>query len=77
MQKLKEPKPTPSGYAAGGLRASDGIRYEVLPTGQIVRRERKPGKAELKRLKKAHRQARLSANGKRKTENRSNSCERD
>ena len=51
-------KRTPCGYPAGGLRASDGTRYEVLPSGQIVRRERKPGKAELKRLKQARRRGR-------------------
>ena len=71
MQKQKESKPTPCGYPAGGLRASDGTRYEVLPSGQIARRERKPGKAELKRLKQARQHERLAENRKRKTENRS------
>jgi hypothetical protein len=48
-------KRTPCGYAAGGLRASDGTRYEVLPSGQIVRMERKMSKAERKRHKKERR----------------------
>lgn len=47
---------TPCGYAVGGLQASDGTRYEVLPTGQIVRQEPKMGKAELKRQKRARRE---------------------
>ena len=52
---MKEPKRTPCGYPAGGLEASDGTRYEVRPSGQIVRREPKMSKAELKRHKKARR----------------------
>jgi len=56
---LKRPKPeklTPCGYPAGGMRASDGTRYVVLPSGQIVRQgPPKLGKAELKRHKKAKR----------------------
>jgi hypothetical protein len=52
---------TKSGYPAGGLRASDGTRYEVLPSGQIVRRERKMGKAERKRHKQERRQKRPQA----------------
>jgi len=51
-------KKTPCGYAAGGLRASDGTRYQVKATGQIVREgPPKMSKAELKRQKKARRQA--------------------
>jgi hypothetical protein len=51
-------KRTPSGYPAGDLRASDGTRYEVKPSGQIVRREAKMTKAELKRQKKDRRRGR-------------------
>jgi hypothetical protein len=50
-----KPKPTPCGYPAGRLRASDGTLYQVAESGQIRRLERKVGKAELKRLKKARR----------------------
>jgi len=49
---------TPCGYPAGPLRAGDGTRYRVLASGQIVRVESKPGKAELKRRKKTRRQER-------------------
>jgi hypothetical protein len=56
--RASEPKRTPCGYPAGGLRASDGTLYKVLPSGQIVRREPKMAKAELKRHKKARRQKR-------------------
>lgn len=38
--KSRQPvKRTPCGYAAGGLRASDSTQYQVLPSGQIVRRD--------------------------------------
>ena len=59
MEKQQRQKRTPCGYAAGGLRASDGTRYVVLPTGQIVRREPKMTKAELKRQRKDRRRGRL------------------
>jgi hypothetical protein len=55
LKRSKSEKLTPSGYPAGGLRASDGTLYEVKPSGQIVRREPKRSKAELKRHKKARR----------------------
>jgi hypothetical protein len=48
---IEKPK-TPCGYPAGPLKASDGTRYEVRETGQIVRRRPKMGKAERKRHKK-------------------------
>lgn len=56
---MRTEKLTPSGYRPGLLKASDGTRYEVLPSGQIVRREPKRGKAELKRQKKDRRRGRL------------------
>jgi hypothetical protein len=61
--KKEPPKFTPCGYKAGGLRASDGTKYQVLPSGQIVRLEPKRSKAELKRRKKEQRVERLH-NGK-------------
>lgn len=63
---LKRPQPenrTPSGYPAGDLRASDGTQYEVRPSGQIVRREPKMGKAELKRYKETRRLKNLRHQG--------------
>ena len=63
MEKQQRQKRTPCGYAAGGLRASDGTRYVVLPTGQIVRREPKMTKAEAKRHKKARRLENLCHQG--------------
>jgi hypothetical protein len=58
LERGKPVKLTPSGYPAGGLQARDGTRYEVLPSGQIVRRDGgKLTKAERKAAKKnrAHR----------------------
>ena len=52
---MRPEKRTPCGYAAGGLPASDGTRYVVKETGQIVRREPKMTKAEQKRWKKERR----------------------
>lgn len=49
---------TPSGYRAGFIKASDGARYQVRETGQMVRVDDTGGtlsrlsKAEKKRLKR-------------------------
>ena len=51
---------TPCGYMPGRIRASDGTVYEVLESGQIVRRDGKMSKAERKR----HKRARQAAAGK-------------
>lgn len=50
---------SPCGYRPGPLQTSDGTRYVVEATGQIRRLERKMGKAERKRHKKARRAAAL------------------
>ena len=59
MNKGNNPvRRTPCGYPPGSLRASDGTQYEVLLSGQIVRRDGgKMGKAERKAAKrnKVHR----------------------
>lgn len=56
MLQIKSKPTTPCGYPAGPLKAGDGTRYQVQPSGQILRVERKMGKAERKRHKRARRE---------------------
>lgn len=58
MKRRRELPRTPCGYPPGPIKASDGTVYEVLATGQMVRREFKMTKAELKRNKRARRRTR-------------------
>jgi len=59
LMEASKPKPvTPCGYPPGLIKAGDGTRYRVRETGQIVRLERKMGKAERKRHKRARRERR-------------------
>ncbi|RJR41886.1 MAG: hypothetical protein C4567_07970 [Deltaproteobacteria bacterium] len=54
-----KPKPTtPCGYPVGPIKAGDGTQYLVRPSGQMVRMDRKMGKAERKRHKRARRERR-------------------
>ena len=46
---------TPCGYPAGPIEASDGTVYVVMENGQLLRREPKMTKAELKLRKKERR----------------------
>lgn len=52
---LQKEGKTPCGYPPRPIQSRNGSRYLVQPSGQILRVERKMGKAERKRHKRARR----------------------